>query len=120
PQGYSVSSWAINWGDGSGVQTVGGSTSALTHTFATAGSYTISATATDSGGTWNSNSKGITVSALPVFTINGAASVYELTSYTLSLSASDTHAVSSWTINWGDGSIFHTINGNPSGASHNY
>ena len=45
--GHTISSWAINWGDGSAVQTVSGNPSTVTHTFASGPhSYTISATAT--------------------------------------------------------------------------
>jgi hypothetical protein len=61
------------------------------------------------------------VNDAPVLTISGAATVVQGTPYTLNLSASDVDGVtiSSWTINWGDGTIT-THAGNPGSVSHTY
>ncbi len=47
PQGLAVSGWTVNWGDGHTDALPGGATQA-THTFATAGSYAVAATASSS------------------------------------------------------------------------
>ena len=60
--------------------------------------------------------KTVTISTF-VITTTGAATVDEGQIYTLNLSASG--PVTSWTLNWGDGSI-ETIAGNPSSVTHTY
>jgi uncharacterized delta-60 repeat protein len=57
----------------------------------------------------------------PTVAIYGAASVNEGAPYTLNLSSTDpgTDAITSWSINWGDGNT-QTISGNPSSVQHVY
>jgi hypothetical protein len=50
-----VSSWTLDWGDGSGVATAAGATVSLTHTYATPGEYVLVATATDAQGVHQSD-----------------------------------------------------------------
>jgi YD repeat-containing protein len=52
-----VSSWAINWGDGSGVTHLSGNPSSATHVFFSAGSYDVSASVTDADGTYSADDK---------------------------------------------------------------
>ena len=60
-----ITSWTINWGDGS-VQSVSGNPSSVTHTYAMGPAQeTISATATDQVGTYNSNSINVNVLNVP-------------------------------------------------------
>jgi hypothetical protein len=121
PGADTISQWVINWGDGS-TQTVTGNPSSVTHTFADSGNRTISATATDEDGTHAANSKSVTVNNVaPTLTISGANSVNEGSSYALSLASSDpgSDTITSWLINWGDGST-QTVNGNPSSVTHTY
>src|SRR5207302_1901273 len=47
PQGLAVSSWTVSWGDGR-TDTLPGSATQATHTYVTAGSYAIAATAYNS------------------------------------------------------------------------
>ncbi len=47
-----ISSWTINWGDGSSPQVVSGNPSNVTHSYLATGNFTISATATDEDGTY--------------------------------------------------------------------
>jgi hypothetical protein len=47
PQGFAVSSWTVSWGDGNSDTLLGSATQA-THTYVTAGSYAIAATAYNS------------------------------------------------------------------------
>ncbi len=116
-----ITNWTINWGDGV-TQTVSGNPSSLTHTYAE-GSYTISATATDDDGTYSAgNTIAVTANSVPpTITLSGPAAVNELSAYTLSLSAIEPSqdAITSWTINWGDGTT-QTVNGNPSTVTHTY
>jgi uncharacterized delta-60 repeat protein len=115
-----ITSWTINWGDGSEV--VSGNPSSVTHTYADGdNNYTISATATDEDGTYSSNTVAVSVeNVAPTLTISGASNVDEGDVYTLNLSSSDpgTDTITSWTINWGDGS--EVVSGNPSSVTHTY
>ena len=57
----------------------------------------------------------------PTLIVSGSSTVVAGTTYTLNLSATDPDgvAITSWTINWGDGNI-ETIAGNPSSVTHVY
>ncbi len=121
PGADTISAWVITWGDGT-IQTINSNPSSATHIFADNGSYTISATATDEDGTYNANSKSVTVTNVaPTLVISGNSTVPEGSTYTLGLSATDPSAdtISKWVITWGDGSI-QTINSNPSSATHTF
>ena len=120
-----ITKWTINWGDGSTVQTVTGNPSSVTHTFADgAGTRTISATATNSSGTFNAgNTVAVAVANVaPTLAISGASTVNEGAVYTLNLASSDPGAdtITKWTINWGDGSAVQTVNGNPTSVTHTF
>jgi hypothetical protein len=118
-----ISGWTINWDDGSALQNVGGNPTSVIHVYAVApNSYTISATATDNVGTYAAaNTVAVTVNHVsPTLTISGAASVNEGATYKLTLSGSDKHAITNWTINWGDGSALQTVSGSPSSVTHVY
>ncbi|WP_428938143.1 PKD domain-containing protein [Fontivita pretiosa] len=121
PGSDTITRWVINWGDGTAAQTVNGNPSSITHVFADNGSYTITATATDEDGTFNANSKAVTVTNVaPTLTIGGANSVAAGAAYTLTLSASDpgSDTIARWVITWGDGTAAQTVNGNPSSVTH--
>lgn len=121
PAGKSISQWSINWDDGTAAQIVSGSLSAATHTFASTGNYTVSASATDPDGTWSASTVPVAVSSTPVFAIGGAVSVNEQSGYILNLYASDVgHAITGWTINWGDGSAAQSVSANPSSVTHTF
>jgi RHS repeat-associated protein len=57
-----ITSWRIDWGDGQ-VQTVNNNPPSVTHVYQSVGVFTISATATDEDGTWDSNHLPVTVGA---------------------------------------------------------
>ncbi len=118
-----ITEWTINWGDGSPLQTVKGEPHAVIHVYAEGpNNYTISATATDDSGTYDADNT-VAVSVLhvpPTLFISGPATVKEGETYTLSLSGTDTHAITEWTINWGDGSPPETVLGNPRSVKHVY
>ncbi len=117
-----ISSWTINWGDGT-VQTINGNPATATHVYTDGpNSFSIQATATDANGTYESNTHLVNVyDPVPVLNLSGSSNVAEGATYLLSLSASDTgpDAITHWTVNWGDGTI-ETISGNPNSASHVY
>ncbi len=120
--GHIISSWSINWGDGT-IQALTGNPSSVTHTYAVGpNNYTISATATDDVGTYSAgNTVSVGVAHVPPnLTISGAAAVYEQSTYALSLASSDPgHTISAWSINWGDGTV-QALAGNPSSVTHTY
>jgi hypothetical protein len=120
-----ITKWTITWGDGSAAQVVNGNPATVTHTFADGGaSRTISATATNSDGTFNAGNT-VTVAVnnvAPALSISGAASVNKGVAYTLNLSATDPGAdtISKWTVNWGDGSAAQVVMGNPTSVTHTF
>lgn len=62
PGDDTITSWSINWGDGSTVQVVAGNPSAVTHIYADGTApRTITATATDEDGTFDASALSITV-----------------------------------------------------------
>src|SRR4029079_7808060 len=88
PGADTITSWTINWGDGS--QVVSGNPSSVTHMFADGpNSYTISATATDEDGTFAAGNTipVIVANVSPTLLISGASSVNEGATYTLNLSS---------------------------------
>jgi hypothetical protein len=50
PEGFPLTTWTIDWGDGGAPQTFPGTSTLVTHTYTTAGNDNITATATDSAG----------------------------------------------------------------------
>ncbi|MBK8918090.1 MAG: hypothetical protein IPM73_08615 [Betaproteobacteria bacterium] len=113
PGADTLSSYTINWGDGSANTVVSAAQLAsqsgnVTHSFADgAANFTISVQATDEDGTW-SNTKAITVNNVaPTAAVTGADSVSEGSVYTLNVGAvvepgADTRT--GYSIDWGDGS----------------
>ena len=116
-----VTSWVVNWGDGSPPQTVTanartGAAPYLTstqvqHTYVDGpNDYTISATATDEDGTYAAgNTLSVHVNDVaPTIALTGNATVNEGSTYTLTLGAitdSGPDTVTGYAINWGDGNI---------------
>ncbi len=81
--------------------------------------YEVVVQAADGNGGVDTQTINVTVTnaAPTLVSATGAGTVIAGSSYTLNLSADET--VTSWTINWGDGSI-ETIAGNPSSVTHTY
>ncbi|MCA9054440.1 MAG: cadherin domain-containing protein, partial [Planctomycetaceae bacterium] len=93
--------------------------------YETATSHDITVRVTDSvGATYD---EVLTISLInvddnpPTLSVSGSATVSAGGTYTLNLAATDPDgvAITSWTINWGDGSI-QTVAGNPSSVTHTY
>lgn len=117
-----IDGWTIDWGDGT-VETITGNPGTASHVYLNGpGNYAIQATAAHATGTFESNILLLNVyNPIPVLTISGAGSTTEGSSYVLALAATDTgpDTISSWTINWGDGTV-ETVTGNPNSVSHIY
>src|SRR5205823_11829922 len=113
-------SWLIDWGDG-GSQVLSGNPASVTHTYADNGSYTITATLNAASGTYSTTKTLAVANVAPTLTLGGAASANEGSLYTLSLASSDVgqDTISSWRINWGDGSV-QSVNGNPNSLTHTF
>jgi PKD repeat protein len=111
----SITSTTINWGDGSTTSATSGS-----HSYATAGNYTVTATVTDNLGAGASATKSIAVTAnqaptakLSVTPATGTAPVSVTASTTGSTDVDGTIAAT--TISWGDGTSTTATSG-----SHTY
>ncbi len=121
PGDDTITSWTINWGDGTEI--VAGDPTSITHTYSDGdANFTISATATDEDGTF---AAGNTVAVMvhngaPALALSGAADVNEGAIYTLNLSSLDPgdDTITSWTINWGDGT--EIVTGDPTSVTHTY
>lgn len=123
PGDDALSGWTIDWGDGA-VEAVAGDPASLTHTYDDGPNfYAISATAQDEDGSYASNTLNVTVdNVAPTLTISGAATTDEGSEYTLTLASSDPgdDAISSWEIDWGDGSPPEVVVGGTQQATHIY
>jgi PKD repeat protein len=53
PGDDTITSWVIDWGDGTEPELVTGNPQTVTHIYTQSGLFTISAKATDEDGTWN-------------------------------------------------------------------
>ena len=126
-----VRQWEVNWGDGTDLYyTAGTSTTTVQHTYASAGTYSLSVYVHDDDDAAHpsanystklvvSNAPTTTPPVTPSSSISGASSVVATQSYSLTLSASNGTA-SEWVVYWGDGSE-STENGTPSSAiTHTY
>ena len=125
PSNHPITSWTINWGDGSAPQTVTGNPSSVTYSFTPTPVRTRSR---------HQPTKMRARSAAAPRQCHGrgraadrddqrASTVNEDATYTLDLSATgnpSNHPITSWTINWGDGSDPQTIEGNPSSVTYSY
>jgi hypothetical protein len=128
PGADTITGWAINWGDGTALQSITGNPASVTHTYADdAPSYSVQAWAFDEDapvGGYQSNIHTVTVNNVaPDVAINGSGVVDEGSPYTLTLSATNdpgADTISGWAINWGDGTPLQSITGNPSSVTHVY
>ncbi|MEO1529849.1 MAG: PKD domain-containing protein, partial [Planctomycetota bacterium] len=123
PGDDTLAPWRIDWGDGT-VENITGNPSSATHTYADGpNSYVIMATVTDEDGTYATNDHSVEVlNVEPDRTIGGDDTVAEGSPFTLDLFAGNdpgVDTISSWTIDWGDGTI-QQVDGNPTTAQHVY
>lgn len=120
PGADTISSWLVEWGDGTSTLLPGTATTA-TRIYSAAGNYTVTLRATDEDGTYTVN-RPVAVSAAPVaISLTGSAHPVEGSPFTVNFSASSAVAVTvtSWTITWGDGTT-STLPGSASSAVKTY
>ena len=122
---HPVTSWTINWGDGTGNHTIQGNPSTTPYVYPDAGSYAIMAWAnTDQGQFSAAQTVDVNVAiVLPTVSISGNSTVNEDATYTLNLSATGMvpdHPITGWVINWGDGSPNTPESGTATTATHVY
>ncbi len=103
-----VSSITVSWGDGSAVDTLGGSATSDTHTYSTASTFTITVTATDNSGSTGQATGSVTTVVpvgAPTVTVNNPTPNPADTGTTVSVTftVSSTATVTGITVNWGDG-----------------
>jgi hypothetical protein len=123
-----VTNWTIDWGDGQ-VENLPGDPTGVDHIYQDDGSYLIGATATDGTGNHiatlpvtGATQLVINVNNVPPKLIIGSTADLVVGSpFILNLSASDPgdDTITSWTIDWGDGTV-QSVDGNPSSVSHPY
>ncbi|MFO7900512.1 MAG: PKD domain-containing protein [Planctomycetota bacterium] len=122
--------WIVDWGDGTARQTAAGATLSLGHTFADdsahapAGVFEIRATILDADGIYTATKDVTVLNVAPTLYVAGGTAVDEGREYTLLLDTRDPgdDALSTWTIDWGDGTI-ETIDADPGSfqsARHTY
>ncbi len=105
-------SYLIDWGDGSAVQTVAAGSASATHSYASAGSFTIAVSVVDEDGTFAAGSTAVAVtqpSATLSLEAGPNASLAEGSTFTRSINFSDgeDNGAPGWTysIDYGDGTI---------------
>jgi hypothetical protein len=112
PGADTISSWTINWGDGTAPEVVSGNPSSRTHSFADNGEYTITATATDEDGTYGANPVSVSVANVaPTLSTGGNGSSNEGSLFTRGGSFNDPGAGDTWvaTVTYGDGSGIQSV-----------
>ena len=124
PGHEAVTNWLVDWGDGSGVQTLAGSATSSTHAYSSDGNYTATVTSEQTvlGNqvTADSTAAFNVVPVIPVVTLTGNAHVNELASYSLGFSAVDPNPIDNWAIDWGDGTPQDVLPGTATGGTHTY
>ncbi len=119
----------VDYGDGSGFQGLAlhpDKTFNLNRVYVDNGNHTVTVRVRDDdmpAGTFSTATFQVTVANVaPLLTISGNAAINEGLLYTLNLASSDPgpDTISSWTINWGDGSPPQIVTGNPASVTHAY
>ena len=106
--GSSISNVTVNWGDGTGEQSLGNVTGATTvsHTYASPGSYTVIASATDQNGQRGTGSTTVVITRpTPSITITGPATgtTNVPVSFTVTAPISPAVPTANVTVDFGDG-----------------
>jgi PKD repeat protein len=98
-----LTGWTVDWGDGSSLEPLAPDATGASHVYATGGQgHTITLTALDEDGS-ASETASVSILVGPVLSISGSASAIEGAAYQLTLSASEPGVITSWSIDWGDG-----------------
>jgi len=122
-----IASYSFDWGDGTTASVVNAPTQTASHTYAAAGSYTVTLTVKDTGGlTSTPKTQSITVTAADQAPV-AALAVTQSASPPLTVSAdatgstdTDSTPIASYSFDWGDGSSATAVNAPAQTASHTY
>jgi hypothetical protein len=122
--GSPVSRVVVDFGDGSASQTITGQPSAVTHVYSTPGSYTVRVTAFDTFGDAANGTGSVTVTPKPQLVVSlttstQTPSVGSPTIFTISATPTTGNAITSVTVNFGDGTQT-TLSGNTTSVQHSY
>jgi RHS repeat-associated protein len=123
--GNVVDQWIVNWGNGSYTTYPGNATTA-SYTYADGPASTAIVAyglSSSSHHVYASSELSVAIeNVVPTLTISGAATINAGQTYTLGLSKSDpgTDTIKGWLVDWGDGSQFQAIVGNPTSVAHQY
>ncbi|MCR9295839.1 MAG: dockerin type I domain-containing protein [bacterium] len=102
PGNDTISTWFIDWGDGSLPSRFFGDVATASHVYATTGSFQISVVGQDEDGTWAFSPPGdVTVLAAP--SVRGKTQSIEGSDYLLELLNAGGRPLEGWLIDWGDG-----------------
>ncbi len=122
-----ITGWIINWGDGTDTTPADGTSTSITHVFNTFGDFSITATAANSYGSYNTDPQDVQVTPLAA---NGSPSATGGKVYALNLSALVSPQLGTpvaWNIDWGDGSdpdndgvVGQIVPGTVTSATHTY
>jgi hypothetical protein len=116
-----VNHWTIKWGDGSATQTVTGNPASVTHSYVTLASDHITASVTDTDGTYTAATAGVSVG--PLFYTTHTGSGYTTgQAYVLTPTFTDPGggSLTSYTVTWGDGTSANTYGSTITHFTHTY
>jgi hypothetical protein len=107
PTGDAVRDVSVIWGDGSPSQDLGAvsASAVVTHVFKSAGTYNVSGTVTDQGGSSSTSSTSVTVIPVPrpAIVITSSAAAGHVTTVTVAVTLANGLSVQDLTIAFGDG-----------------
>lgn len=123
--GNVVDQWIVNWGNGT-YSTYPGNATTASYTYSDGpASAVIMAYGLSSSShhVYASTELSLAIeNVVPTLTVSGSATIDAGQTYTLGLSKSDlgTDTIKGWLVDWGDGSPFQTVVGNPASVTHQY
>jgi len=119
-----ISSFSVDWGDGTALDPLPGTATSDTHAYGSGGSFNITVTATDNSGSAGSGTISETVSSPLAPTVNITSitpdPVDTGATVTVTFSVSSTLPVTSITVNWGDGTIPDGLGATANSDTHLY
>ncbi len=121
--GSSLTGLSVDWGDGSALENLALSAATASHTYSSAGNFTISVTATDANTLSANTTKTVAVTLpSPTISISGLSGVTVNTTYTLTISAAPVSgsSITGLSVNWGDGTATETLANTATNATHSF
>ncbi|HSZ54807.1 MAG TPA: PKD domain-containing protein, partial [Tepidisphaeraceae bacterium] len=118
PDGDTPLSYYVSWGDGSTVQTYGGSTTDFTYAYSSASGSPFYCTVLVAAADGTFTDTPVIAEVPPTLSISGPSSITEGSAYALSdtVSGSSSGDTYDFSIDWGDGSTGEDVTASPGGA----